>query len=139
MSNLSSYRCVGKNGSFDLQKVLLLAGKTKCAICELAKIVFKKYAVRKNKIQKRWLLCRLSVVSFVPLLYVYFCRSFLFCRSLGLPVTFSRYKQFGIKSALSFGFAKSSKYKPIFQLSQMPKLLVACVSCSLFYFQNCLV
>src|SRR6187402_2838833 len=47
-------------------------------------------------------------------------------------LTFSRYKQFGIKEALSFGFAKSSKYKPIFPLSQIPKLLVACVTGGLF-------
>ncbi|WP_233622059.1 hypothetical protein, partial [Flavobacterium agrisoli] len=48
-------------------------------------------------------------------------------------LTFSRYKQFGIKSALSFGLDKSSKYKTIFKLSQIPKLLVACVS-GCFYF-----
>jgi hypothetical protein len=42
--------------------------------------------------------------------------------------TSPRYKQFGIKSALSFGFAKSSKYKLIFPLCQIPQLLVACVS-----------
>ena len=53
---------------------------------------------------------------------------FCFDSVVKLQLTFSRYKQFGIKEALSFGFAKSSKYKPIFPLSQMPKLLVACVS-----------
>ncbi|OOV13010.1 hypothetical protein BXU10_24310 [Flavobacterium sp. LM4] len=57
---------------------------------------------------------------------------FWFLFFLCLQVTFPRYKQFGIKSALSFGFAKSSKYKPIFPLSQIPKLLVACVTKRLF-------
>ena len=56
-----------------------------------------------------------------------FSAFFLKCR-----ITFPRYKQFGTKSALFFGFAKSSKYKPIFPLSQIPKLLVACVMGRLF-------
>jgi hypothetical protein len=47
--------------------------------------------------------------------------------------TSPRYKQFGTKLSPIFGFAKSSKYKPIFPLSQMPKLLVACVGGSVFY------
>ena len=51
---------------------------------------------------------------------------------LWFHTTFSRYKQFGIKLSPFFGFAKSSKYKPIFPLSQIPKLLVACVTGGLF-------
>jgi hypothetical protein len=47
--------------------------------------------------------------------------------------SFSRYKQFGTKLSPLFGFAKSSKYKTNFKLSQIPKLLVACVD-SWFYF-----
>jgi len=47
---------------------------------------------------------------------------------------FSRYKQFGAKPALSFGFAKSSKYKTNFKLSLIPKLLVACVSRRIFIY-----
>jgi hypothetical protein len=47
----------------------------------------------KIKIQKRWLLGRLSDDSFVPSLYVYFCRSFLLCRLLGLQVTVCSYKK----------------------------------------------
>ena len=47
-------------------------------------------------------------------------------------LTFSRYKQFGTKLSPFFGFAKSSKYKPIFPLSLKPKLLVACVTGGLF-------
>ncbi len=43
-------------------------------------------------------------------------------------LTFSRYKQFGIKLSRIFGFAKSSKYKTNFNLSLKPKLLVACVT-----------
>ncbi|WP_219634175.1 hypothetical protein, partial [Flavobacterium salmonis] len=38
-------------------------------------------------------------------------------------LTFSRYKQFGIKLSPIFGFAKSSKYKTIFPLNQMPNPL----------------
>ncbi len=44
-----------------------------------------------------------------------------------LLLTFPRYKQFGTKLSPIFGFAKSSRYKTIFKLSLMPKLLVACV------------
>ena len=47
-------------------------------------------------------------------------------------ITFSRYKQFGSKLNPIFGFAKSFKYKPIFPLSRIPKLLVACVIERLF-------
>jgi hypothetical protein len=47
-------------------------------------------------------------------------------------LTFPRYKQFGTKLSPTFGFAKSSKYKTNFQLSLIPKLLVACVSDSFF-------
>jgi hypothetical protein len=45
-----------------------------------------------------------------------------------LCITFSRYSGFGTKLSLIFGFARSSKYKPIFPLSQLPKSVVACVS-----------
>lgn len=49
-----------------------------------------------------------------------------------LRITSPRYKQFGTKLSPIFGFAKSSKYKPIFPLSLIPKLLVACVIASFF-------
>jgi hypothetical protein len=42
-------------------------------------------------------------------------------------LTFPRYTRFGPKVALFFGLAKTSKYKPIFSLNQLPKSLVACV------------
>ena len=42
-------------------------------------------------------------------------------------LTSPRYKQFGTKLSPFFGFVKSSKYKTIFKLSLIPKLLVACV------------
>jgi hypothetical protein len=51
---------------------------------------------------------------------------------LALLPTSPRYKQFGTKLSPLFGFAKSSKYKSIFQLSLIPKLLVACVGGWLF-------
>ena len=50
----------------------------------------------KIKIQKPWLLGRLSDSSFVPSFYIYFCRSFLLCRLLGLQVTVFSYTQAGI-------------------------------------------
>ena len=52
-------------------------------------------------------------------------------------LTFPRYKQFGTKLSPIFGFAKSSKYKPIFPLSLLPKLLVACVGGSVVFSRNC--
>jgi len=59
---------------------------------------------------------------------------FLDSAGLFLP-TFPRYKQFGTKLSPLFGFAKSSKYKTNFKLSQIPKLLVACVSGCACYLQ----
>jgi hypothetical protein len=59
-----------------------------CHLCGWLKLFLKNVRWEKIKIQKRWLLGRLSDGSFVPLLYVYFCRSFLLCRLLGLQVTF---------------------------------------------------
>jgi hypothetical protein len=41
-------------------------------------------------------LVRLSVGSLVPSLYVYFCRSFLLCRLLGLQVTVGGFKKLAI-------------------------------------------
>jgi hypothetical protein len=70
----------------------------------LAKIVFKKVRWGKIKIQKRWLLGRLSDGSFVlSLVYIYFCRSLLLCRSLGLQVTVRRYKKWRTSELLTFG------------------------------------
>jgi hypothetical protein len=60
-----------------------------CHLCGWLKLFLKNVRWEKIKIQKRRLLGRLSDGSFVPLLYVYFCRSFLLCRLLGLQVTFS--------------------------------------------------
>jgi hypothetical protein len=50
--------------------------------------------------------------------------------------TFSRYSGFGTKLSPIFGFAKSSKYKTNFPLSQLPKSVVACVGERLFC-RNC--
>jgi hypothetical protein len=61
-----------------------VSGKTKCAICAFGKNV----RLEKIKIQKGWLLGRLSDGSFVQsFVYALFCRSLLLCRSLGLQVT----------------------------------------------------
>src|SRR5690606_38083726 len=53
-------------------------------------------------------------------------------RLLKWAITFPRYTQFGTKLSPLFGLAKSSKCKTNFKLSLIPKLLVACVSGSLF-------
>jgi hypothetical protein len=63
-------------------------GKPNVPFVRLAKIVFKKCAVGKNKNTEALAFGRLSDGSFAPSLYVYFCRSFLLCRLLGLQVTF---------------------------------------------------
>ena len=58
-----------------------------CHLCGWLKLFLKSVRWEKIKIQKRSLLGRLSVGSFGPLIYVYFCRSFLLCRLLRLPPT----------------------------------------------------
>ena len=71
-----------------LRRVGLCVGQNQmCHLCGWLKLFLKNVRWQKIKIQKRWLLGRLSDGSFVPLLYVYFCRSFLLCRLLGLQVT----------------------------------------------------
>jgi len=77
-----------------LRRVGLCVGQNQmCHLCGWLKLFLKNVRWEKIKIQKRWLLGRLSVGSFVPLLYVYFCRSFLLCRLLGLQVTVCSYKK----------------------------------------------
>lgn len=71
-----------------LRRVGLCVGQNQmCHLCGWLKLFLKDLRWGKIKIQKLWLLGRLSVGSFVPLRYVYFCRSFLLCRLLGLQVT----------------------------------------------------
>ncbi len=65
--------------------------------------------------------------------YIFLCSTFCLVK---LPLTFPRYKQFGTKLSPLFGLAKSSKYKTNFKLSQIPKLLVACVS-RCFFIYHC--
>ena len=73
-----------------LRRVGLCVGQNQmCHLCGWLKLFLKNVRWEKIKILKRSLLGRLSAGSFVPLLYVYFCRSFLLCRLLGLQVTFS--------------------------------------------------
>ena len=85
---MSFFGALAKNGSFGFAKGRLVCrARPNVPFVRLAKIVLKKCAVEKIKIQKRWLLGRLSDGSFVPLLYVYYCRSFLLCSFLGLQVT----------------------------------------------------
>jgi hypothetical protein len=80
-----------KSGFFVFAESLALCvgAKPNVPLVRLAKIVFIKCAVEKKiKIQKRWLLGRLSDGSFVQShVYVLFCHSFLLCLSLGLVVT----------------------------------------------------
>jgi len=62
--------------------------KQMCHLCGWLKLFLKNVRWEKIKIQKRWLLGRLSDGSFVQsFVYVLFCRSFLLCRLLGLQVT----------------------------------------------------
>ena len=71
-----------------LRRVGLCVGQNQmCHLCGRLKLFLKNVRWEKIKIQKRWLLGRLSDGSLVLLLYVYFCRSFLLCRLLGLQVT----------------------------------------------------
>jgi hypothetical protein len=73
-----------------LRRVGLCVGQNQmCHLCSWLKLFLKNVRWGKIKIQQRWLLGRLSDGSFVHSLYVYFCRSFLQCRLLGLQVTFS--------------------------------------------------
>jgi hypothetical protein len=70
------FRALAKNGSFGFAKGRLVCrAKPNVPFVRLAKIFFKKCAVEKIKIHKRWLLGRLSDGSFVQSLYVYLCRS----------------------------------------------------------------
>ena len=71
-----------------LRRVGLCVGQNQmCHLCGGKKLFLKNVRWGKIKIQKRRPLVRLSDGSFVPLLYVYFCRSYLLCRLLGLPLT----------------------------------------------------
>ena len=71
-----------------LRRVGLCVGQNQmCHLCGWLKLFLKNVRWEKIKIQKRWLLGRLSDGSFVRSLYVYLCRSFLLCRLLGLQVT----------------------------------------------------
>ena len=71
-----------------LRRVGLCVGQNQmCHLCGWLKLFLKNVRWAKIKIQKCWLSGRLSDGSFVPSLYVYFCRSFLLCRLLGLQVT----------------------------------------------------
>ena len=71
-----------------LRRVGLCVGQNQmCHLCGWLKLSLKNVRWEKRKIQKRWLLSRLSDGSFVQSLYVYFCLSYLLCRLLGLQVT----------------------------------------------------
>ena len=80
-----------------LRRVGLCVGQNQmCHLCGWLKLFLKNVRWGKIKIQKRWLWGRLSDVSFVQSLYVYFCRSFLLCRLLGLQVTSRAWRSGGI-------------------------------------------
>lgn len=78
---------LAKNGS------LAFACGLACAVRAKANEAFVRW--EKTKIQKRRLLGRLSDGSFAPLLYVYFFRSLLLRRLLGLQVTVSGFALVG--------------------------------------------
>ena len=90
-------RVLRKNGSFGFLSVGSCVAKNQMYhLCGWLKLFLKNVRWEKIKIQKRWLLGRLSDSSFVPSLYVYFCRSFLLCRLLGLQVTFCGFAKVAI-------------------------------------------
>ena len=93
-----------------LRRVGFCIGKNKmCHLCGWLKLFLKNVRWEKIKIQKRWLLGRLSDGSFVQSLYVYFCRSFLLCRLLGLQVTYHYLRRRKQKSREPPGPKKSDR------------------------------
>ena len=99
---------VGKKWLFCFsRKVGLCVGQNQmCHLCGWLKLFLKNVWWKKIKIQKRWLLGRLSDGSFVQSLYVYFCRSFLLCRLLGLHITCIYPKQTCTNPSKFSAFAK---------------------------------
>lgn len=86
-----------------------------CHLCGWLKLFLKNVRWKKIKIQKSWLLSRLSDGSFVLSLYVYFFRSFLLCRLLGLQVTVCSYPKGGtFTTKLDLKNESSINHKTVF-------------------------
>jgi len=106
-----------------LRRVGLCVGQNQmCHLCGWLKLFLKNVRWEKIKIQKRWLLGRLSVGSIVPLRYVYFCRSFLLCRLLGLQVTCVLPHQWVLKSVLRISIPTGTVTTPMDDIRQRPYL-----------------
>jgi hypothetical protein len=75
---MSIGKALAKSGSFGFAEgsALCVGQNQMCHLCGWLKLFLKNVRWGKIKIQKRWLLGRLSDGSFVPLLYVLLCRSF---------------------------------------------------------------
>ena len=123
------FLCVGKKVALlVLRRVGLCVGQNQmCHLCGWLKLFLKNVRWEKIKIQKRWLLGRLSVDSFVPLLYVYFCRSFLLCRLLGLQVTVRVLPQWGHLKTVSLNLVL--KFNSCTTVQLLPSAPIAAIPC----------
>ena len=105
-----------------------------CHLCSWLKLFLKNVRWEKIKIQKLWLLGRLSDVSFVPLLYVCFCRSFLLCRLLRLPITVGATRRQGLLPQNPCSKTLSTNITQFFIRSTTALLLGSLSYVLLFYF-----
>ena len=114
-----------------LRRVGLCVGQNQmCHLCGWLKLFLKNVRWEKIKIQKRWLLGRLSDGSFVQSLYVYFCRSFLLCRLLGLQVTDRRFAMGGFSSTNTYSKIQTFyKSKTVFEALKPAYCKCAVMSC----------
>ena len=116
-----------KSGSFGFAKRWLVCrAKPNVPLVRWLKLFLKNVRWEKIKIQKCWLLDRLSDGSFVPLLYVYFCRSFLLCRLLGLQVTFRQLCEGWEIEALKLNLVQMLDRSTNVEFCTSPQLLQNC-------------
>jgi len=119
---LCPVRALKKMALLVLRRVGLCVGQNQmCHLCGWLKLFLKNVRWKKIKIQKRWLLGRLYGGSFVPLLYFYFCRSFLLCRHLGLQVTVKYMRSCGISRLSHFKFTQMFLTSTKFQSTTKPR------------------
>ena len=107
-----------------------------CHLRGWLKLFLKNVRWEKIKIQKRWLLGRLSDGSYVPSLYVYFCRSYLMCRLLGLQVTVRGFAMVGQSKYKSSILYKSSTEELPLNFAVSPHYCKTLVICSTFIHPN---
>ena len=113
-----------------LRRVGLCVGQNQmCHLCGRLKLFLKNVRWEKIKIQKRWLLGRLSDGSLVLLLYVYFCRSFLLCRLLGLQVTVYGLAKWGHLKYVSLDYAQKPNRITNVEFRLLPPFCQTDVTC----------